>query len=78
MSALAVTCWMIKNKDKGGIYFPDDIKEYKEIIKFAEKYISKTIYKTISKKRIESSLNIKLNSLQLKDILKGYNSQLIS
>ena len=61
---------MIKNKDKGGIYFPDDINEYKEIIKFAEKYISKTIYKTISKERIERSLDIKLNSLQLKDILK--------
>ena len=70
MSALAVTCWMIKNKDKGGIYFPDDINEYKEIIKFAEKYISKTIYKTISKEKMESSLDIKLNSLQLKDILK--------
>ena len=70
MSALAVTCWMIKNKDKGGIYFPDDINEYKEIIKFAEKYISKTIYKTISKEKIEQNLDIKLNSLQLKDILK--------
>ena len=70
MSALAVTCWMIKNKNKGGIYFPDDINEYKEIIKFAEKYISKTIYKTISKEKIEQSLDIKLNSLQLKDILK--------
>ena len=70
MSALAVTCWMIKNKDKGGIYFPDDINEYKEIIKFAEKYISKTIFKTISKEKIEQSLDIKLNSLQLKDILK--------
>ena len=70
MSALAVTCWMIKNKDKGGIYFPDDIKDYKEIIKFAEKYISKTIYKTIRKGKIEHSLDITLNSLQLKDILK--------
>ena len=70
MSALAATCWMIKNKDKGGIYFPDDINEYKEIIKFAEKYISKTIFKTISKEKIEQSLDIKLNSLQLKDILK--------
>ena len=70
MSALAATCWMIKNKDKGGIYFPDDIKEYKEIIKFAEKYISKTIYKTIHRKKIENSLNIQLDSLQLKDILE--------
>ena len=69
MSALAATCWMINHKDKGGIYFPDDIDDYKEIISFAEKYISKTIYKTISKKKIESSLNIKLDSLKLEDIL---------
>ncbi len=69
MSALAATCWMIKNKDKGGIYFPDDIKEYKEIIHFAEKYISKTIYKTISKEKIEHNLDINLNCLQLKDII---------
>ena len=48
MSALSAVCWMIKNKDKGGIYFPDDIKDYKDIIKTAEKYISKTIYKTIN------------------------------
>ena len=40
MSALAACCWMIENKDKGGIYFPDDILEYKEIIDFAERYIS--------------------------------------
>ena len=26
---------MIKNKDKGGIYFPDDINEHKEIIHFS-------------------------------------------
>ena len=70
MSALAAVCWMIKNKDKGGIYFPDDIKEYKEIIHFAEKYISKTIYKTIRREKIEHSLDIQLNCLQLKDILK--------
>ena len=69
MSALAAACWMIKNKDKGGIYFPDDIKEYKEIINSAEKYISKTIYKTFSKEKIESELDINLNTLQLKDIL---------
>ena len=42
MSALAATCWMIRNKDRGGIHFPDDISEYNEIINFAEKYISKT------------------------------------
>ncbi len=70
MSALAACCWMIENKDKRGIYFPDDILEYREIIKFAEKYISKTIYKTISKKKIEHDLGIDLNSLQLKDILE--------
>ncbi len=69
MSALSATCWMIKHKDKGGIYFPDDINEYKDIINFAEKYISKTIYKTISKEKIEHTLNIRLDCLQLKDIL---------
>jgi len=69
MSALAATCWMIKNKDRGGIYFPDDITEYNEIINFAEKYISKTIYKTFSKKKIEHELSINLDNLQLKDII---------
>ena len=49
MSALSAICWMIKNKEKGGIYFPDDIKDYKYILKIAEKYISKTIYKTFDK-----------------------------
>ena len=47
--ALSAICWMIKNKEKGGIYFPDDIKDYKYILKIAEKYISKTIYKTFDK-----------------------------
>ena len=69
MSALSAVCWMIENKDKGGIYFPDDIKEYKKIIRFAEKYISKTIYKTFSSKKIEQELHINLNTLQLRDIL---------
>ncbi len=69
MSALAAACWMIKNKDKGGVYFPDEINEYNEIIHFAEKYISKTIYKTFKKEKIEHELNIDLNNLQLKDIL---------
>lgn len=68
MSALAATCWMIKNKEKGGIYFPDDIKEYKEIIKTAEKYISKTIYKTFDKKIIEENLKLDFSDLQVKDI----------
>ena len=69
MSALSASCWMIENKNQGGIYFPDDIKDYKKIINFAEKYISKTIYKTFSKKKIERKLNIDLNNIQLKDIL---------
>lgn len=68
MSALAATCWMIKNKDRGGIYFPDDIKEYKEIIKTAEKYISKTIYKTFDKDVIEEKLKLDFSNLQTKDI----------
>ena len=68
-SALAACCWMIKHKEDGGIYFPDDIKEYNEIINFAEKYISKTIYKTFKKEKIECELNIDLNNLQLKDII---------
>ena len=70
MSALSAVCWMIRNKDKGGIYFPDDIDDYKQIINFAEKYISKTIYKKIRKKKIENSLNVDLDSLKLEDILK--------
>ncbi len=69
MSALAACCWMIENKDKPGIYFPDDIPDYNKIINFAEKYISKTIYKTFSKKKIEQKLGVDLNDLQLKDIL---------
>ena len=68
MSALSATCWMIKNKEKGGIYFPDDIKEYKEIIKMAEKYISKTIYKTFDKELIGEKLNLDFSNLQIKDI----------
>lgn len=75
MSALAASCWMIKNKNKGGIYFPDDINEYKEIIDFAEKYISKTIYKTFNKKKIEQELGIDLERLQLKDIITSKNEE---
>lgn len=69
MSALAATCWMIKNKDKGGIYFPDDIKEYKYILKTAEKYISKTIYKTFDKETIADKLKIDFNNIQVKDVI---------
>ena len=68
MSALAAVCWMIKNKDKGGIYFPDEINDYKYIIKHAEKYISKTIYKTFEKEEIESNLKINYDNIQVKDI----------
>lgn len=68
MSALAAVSWMIKNKDKGGIYFPDDILDYKYIIKLAEKYISKTIYKTFTKEEVEKTLHIKLDDLQMEDM----------
>ena len=70
MSALAACCWMIENKDKGGIYFPDEIDDYKFIISFAEKYISKTIFKTFKKNKIEKELEINLNDVNLKDIIK--------
>ena len=72
MSALAACCWMIKHKEEGGIYFPDDIYDYKEIIKFAEKYISKTIFKTFKKEKLEKILDINLNYLQLKEIIKKH------
>lgn len=69
MSALAAVCWMLKNKEKGGIYFPDDIMDYKYILHIAEKYISKTIYKTISKEELGKSLGIDFDNLQTKDII---------
>jgi len=53
-SALAAVCFMLKNKHKGGVYFPDDILEYKSIIKIAEKYISKTIIKIFKKGEINA------------------------
>ena len=67
MSALAAVCWMIENRDKGGIYFPDDIPDYKYILKIAEKYISKTIYQTFDKQVLEDSLKIDFSNLQTKD-----------
>ena len=67
MSALAAVCWMIKNKEKGGIYFPDDIEEYKYILKIAEKYISKTIFKTFDKEILKEKLKIDFSNLQSKD-----------
>lgn len=68
MSALAALCWMIKNKNKGGIYFPDDISDYKNIIKKAEKYISKTIYQTFRQEDVAEALQIDFTNLQVKDI----------
>lgn len=68
MSALSAVCWMLKNKDKGGIYFPDDIPDYRDIIKMAEKYISKTIYQTFTKEEVEKALHIDFEDLQVKDI----------
>lgn len=67
MSALAAVCWMIKNKDKGGIYFPEDITDFNEILKKAEKYISKTIYKTFQKKELEEELKVDMSNLQMGD-----------
>lgn len=67
MSALAAVCWMIKNKDNGGINFPDDIDDYKYILKLAEKYISKIIYKTFDKKNLGDTLHINFSNLQSKD-----------
>lgn len=69
MSALAAVCWMLKNKDKGGMYFPDDIKDYRYILKLAEKYISKTMYKTFSKEEVSRSVGVNFANIQLKDVL---------
>ncbi len=68
MSALSAVCWMLKNKDKGGIYFPDDISDYRDIIKRAEKYISQTIYQTFTKEEVEKALHVDFKDLQVKDI----------
>ena len=69
MSALAGMCWMLKNQNKGGIYFPDDIIDYQHIIKTAEKYISKTIYHTFTRQEIEEKLQINLSNICINDIL---------
>lgn len=69
MSALAAVCWMLKNREKGGIYFPDDIAEYSSIIRMAEKYISKTIYRTFSREEVMKALHIDFADLQVKDLL---------
>lgn len=68
MSALAAVCWMLKNKEKGGIYFPDDIPNYRYLIKTAEKYISKTIYQTFSRKELVEHMGIDYEKLQLEDL----------
>lgn len=70
MSALAAVCWMLKHKDKGGIYFPDEIMEYPYILKIAEKYISKTIYQTFTKEEVEENLKTNLSNPQTKDLLE--------
>jgi len=67
ISALAAVRWMITNRDKGGIYFPDDITGYKDILKTAEKYISKTIFKTFSGNTVGKALGIDLKDIQAKD-----------
>ena len=67
MSALAAVCWMLKHQDKGGIYFPDDIFDYKYIVKIAEKYISKTIYKTFSKSRLSNCFGIDFSNIHSED-----------
>ena len=68
MSALSAVCWMLKNKNQGGIYFPDDIKDYKYIVNLAEKYISKTLYKTFSKDEVEKALKVDFSDLKMKDV----------
>jgi len=66
-SALAAICWMLKNKDKNGIFFPDDIADYKYILKIVEKYISKTIYKTFDIEIISKALKYDTINIQAKD-----------
>lgn len=71
MSALSAVCWMLRNKDKGGIYFPDELPDYKGIIKTAEKYISKTIYKTFAKEEVEKEVGVDFDNLQVRDIFRS-------
>ena len=67
MSALAAVCWMIKHPNKGNIYFPDNLPDYQKIIKFAEKFISKTIYKTFKKEELRTSISINNEKLETAD-----------
>lgn len=69
MSALSAVCWMLRHKDQRGIYFPDDLPDYKQILKTAEKYISKTIYQTFETDTLQQALNIDFVHLQSKDFL---------
>ena len=55
--------------ETGGIYFPDDIADYHSIIKRAEKYISKTIYRTFRKEDMEKELQINFENLQIGNLL---------
>ena len=59
---------MLKNREKGGIYFPDEIEDYSYIIKKAEKYISKTIYKTFTQEEVSKNIGVNFEDLQAKDI----------
>jgi len=69
VSALAAVCWMIKNKDNRGVFFPEDIPDYKYILKIAEKYISKTIYKTFFRETIGDALKIDFSDIQAGDFM---------
>ncbi len=68
MSALAAVCWMLKNRQRGGIFFPDDIEDYGYILRRAEKYISKTIYKTFPKQELEAALQVSSEESRWRDI----------
>ena len=62
---------MIKNKERGGIYFPEEIPDYQAIIKTAEKYISKTLYKTFTKEEVARELGVNFENLQIKDVFRS-------
>ena len=69
ISALAAVCWMITHKNNKGIFFPDDIADYKYILKIAEKYISKTIYKSFDKETLGEALGVDLSNARARDFL---------
>lgn len=70
ISALSAVSWMLKNKGTKGIFMPEEIPEYKPILKTAEKYISKTIYKTFPKEDFEKEINIDFSHLSAIDFIK--------